>query len=164
MLPLIGLNQWSFGSTTDNFVNSYISEDNQHIIVEMRGNITTIISNHTNYRFGFNKEGHNFVVFEIPEFYRKDVAKFREGKYSEISEQGKNLIRKKAGLKYKIPKMGGGVETAVELLALDKDPDLRKHLEEKLSNQGSYVKIDPDAELASIPGEDNFYQLELTHA
>lgn len=154
MLPLIGLNPTSFG--TDKFVNSFIDETNKYIVVQLNGHISTLVSNHANYRFGYTKDEFNYAVFEVPEFYKPDVEKFRQGKYSQFSEQAKALIRKKSGLKYRIPKLGGYVETDKKLMALDKDPLLRSDLEERLG-----VKIDEEAELASIPGEDNFLQLEL---
>lgn len=156
VLPLLGLNQWSFGST-DKFVNSYISEDDEHIVVECTHPYTIIITNHANYKFNFTKDGSYFAVFEVPVFYKTDVKRFREGKYSQFTDSAKNLIRKKSGLTYKSPVLGGGFKTALELLALDKAEELRDHWEQVLK-----VRIDKDAELMSIPGNDNFYDLKLS--
>jgi len=157
VLPLVGLNKYSFGTTTDNYVNSYLSEDNSHVIVELKGYVGNVITNKTSYRFAYPKDGHNFVVFELPANYRNDAEKFRQGKYSEFSEDAKKIIKKGSGLKHKVPVVGGKVETDIALLALDKDEELKQYLEKKLG-----VKLSANAELASIPGEDNFIELGLT--
>jgi hypothetical protein len=102
-------------------------------------------------------EGAFLAVFEIPVYYREDVEKFRQGKYSQFTDSAKNLIRKKSGLTYKVPVPGGGYRSALELLALDKDKQLKKYWEDTL-----VVKLSDDAELASIPGDDNFYELNLS--
>lgn len=157
ILPLLGLNKWSFGSP-DRFVSSYISEDDTYIVVECTRPYSTIITNHANHKLNFEKDGSYFAVFDVPQYYRDDIKRFREGKYSKFSESAKNLIRKKSGLSYKVPAINGGFKTALELLALDKHEELRKHWEQELQ-----VKIDKDAELMSIPGEDNFYNLKLSN-
>lgn len=158
MLPLLGLNRFSFSNVESNFINSYIAEDDIHLVVEMKCQVTTIISNQPTYKLKFEKNGVHYAVFEIPVFYRPDVKKFREGKYSQFSESAKATIRKKSGLRYRVPLKGGGWTSARELLALDKDKDLRKTLEKEL-----VVQIDDDAELASIPGPENFYALNLSN-
>lgn len=157
MLPLLGLNRFSFGSP-DKFVNSYVTEDDEHIVVECTHPYSAIITNHANYKLGFNKGNCYFAVFEVPRFYREDVKKFREGKYSRFSKQAKDLICKKSGLTYRVPVAGGGYNSALELLALEKDKELRKYWEDKLA-----VRISEEAELMSIPDESNFYNLQLSN-
>jgi len=157
VLPLLGLNRYSFGSP-EKFINSYVSEDDLHIVVECTHQYSTVIVNHPNFKLGMEKGDVYIAVFDVPVYYREDVKKFREGKYSQLTESAKNMIRKKSGLPYKVPIPGGGYRSAPELLALDKDKVLKKHLEESLG-----TKIDNDAELASIPGEDNFYNLNLSN-
>lgn len=157
VLPLLRLNQFSFGSS-DKFVSSYISEDDEHIVVECLHPFSAIITNHANYKLNFEKYGHYFAVFEVPIFYKDDIKKFRQGKYSKFTEAAKNAIRKHSGLTYKVPVMGGGFNSALELLALDRDKSLKKYWEDKIG-----VKIDNEAELMSIPGEDNFYDLRLSN-
>lgn len=156
MLPLLGLNKWSFGSP-EKFVNSYINEDNKYIVVECTHPFSAIITNHANFKFSMETANSYLAVFEIPVYYREDVEKFRQGKYSQFTDSAKNLIRKKSGLTYKVPVPGGGYRSALELLALDKDKQLKKYWEDTLS-----VKLSDDAELASIPGDDNFYELNLS--
>jgi len=156
ILPLLGLNKLSFG-TSERFITSYVSEDDLHVVVECTHPYTAVITNHPNFKFSMEKDGKYFAVFNVPEFYLSDVKKFRKGKYSQFSESAKQLIIKKSGLAYRRPTADGKFSTDLKLLALTKDKELKKHWETLLQ-----VKIDDDAELASIPGEDNFYRLELS--
>lgn len=158
MLPLVGLNRMSFGGT--NFITSYVDEDNVHIVAEVRI-VTSVIQQMHCFRFEFTRDGCTYAVFEIPSILRDTVKLFREGKYSQFSEESKSVIRKKSGLPYKVPK-GTKYESARELLALDKDQKLREALEQELSNIGSPVRINSSAELASIPGEDNFFTMNMS--
>ena len=157
VLPLLGLNRFSFGSP-EKFINSYVNEDDSHIVVECTHPYSTIIVNHANFKFSMESDGKYVAVFEVPVYYKDDVRLFREGKYSQFSDSAKMLIRKKSGLTYKVPIPGGGYRSALELLALDKDKGLKKYWEDTL-----VVKLDDNAELASIPGEDNFYNLNLSN-
>lgn len=157
VLPLLGLNKFSFGSTTDSFVNSYITEDQVYTVVQLKKPVSTVIQNHSNFRFKFEREGYFYAVFEIPQFYKEDIKRFVEGRYSEFSNPAKEQIRKRSGLNYRVPIPGGGMRSARELLALDRDEALRRELEKELA-----VRIDPKAELASIPGPENFLDLKLS--
>lgn len=158
VLPMLGLNKFSFGTTTDAFINSYLSDDDRHVVVHTIRPVSSLVANNPAFRFKFDNEGKNYSVFEIPSFYLGDVLKFKEGKYSQFSNPTKEQIRKKSGLNYKVPLAGGGMRSARELLALDKDPELRKAMESELA-----VKIHVDAELASIPGDDNYFDLKLSN-
>lgn len=154
ILPLLGLSKSSFGRAS-NFINSYISTDNKHIIVEVK-ELQGSFEQHPNYVLDLFS-GTTLIVFSIPAEHMPTIIKFREGKYSQFSLQAKELIKKKSGLNYKVPTGGGKVRSARELLALDKDKDLKKLIEEEL-----VVKLSNDAELVSIPDENNFYELNLT--
>lgn len=163
VLPLLGLNKHKdFGYPTK-FVNSYVSEDNEYIVVECTQPFSTVITNQHTYKLGFTRDGSYFAVFGVPTPYKEDIRRFREGKYSKFSDAAKEMIRKKSGLQYKEPVGGGKYRSAKELLVLDKDKAVKEYLEEILSNKGSKVKLDDDAELASIPGEDNFFNLRLSN-
>jgi hypothetical protein len=154
ILPLVRLNSASFGGVL-NFVNSYLSQDNRYVIVELK-EARTDFEKHSAYVADWEEEN-LMVVFEIPEKYRRDAEKFREGKYSQFSQGAKELIRRGSGLKYREPAGKGQYRTARELLAFEKDETLRKTLESELA-----VKISKDAELMDIPHEGNFYTLDLT--
>lgn len=156
MLPLVGLNKKDFGVGA--FMNSYISEDNRYMIVEFKGRLSIVVVNQNTFRFQFTKDEKDYAVFEVPETYIADMERFRAGKYSVFSSQAKHLIRTRSGLVYRLPLPGqAGLRTAVELMVLDKDNSLRENMERKLD-----VKIDKDAELGSIPGPDNFFNLQLS--
>lgn len=155
ILPLLGLNKTSFGGSM-NFVNSYLSTDSLYVVVELLQPTKETFESHTNYVLDFEDKGRHLLVFGIPEEYLPSVEMFKAGKYSQFQTQAKELIKKKSGLNYKVPIGGGKVRSARELLALDKDQDLRRLLEEELK-----VKIDAEAELMDIPNDNNFYNLRL---
>ena len=145
MLPLTGLNKNSFGDL--NFVNSYLAEDNVHLVVELK-QVTTVIQHHSFFRFSFMRDGRNYAAFEIPTQLRDTVSKFREGRYSEFSQEAKTVIIRKSGIvPYKKVLSNGKFSTARELLVLDKAEEERLEMERELG-----VKIEKNAELASIPG------------
>lgn len=154
VLPLVGLNRTSFGSNV-NFINSYVSHDNKHLVVELK-EAKGDFEHHPQYVLDAVVNGIITVVFVLPQEFLPTVIKFREGKYSQFSDKAKELIKKKSGLNYKVPVGGGRVRSARELLALDKDKDLKRLLEEELA-----VKLSTDAELQDIPGPEEFYQLDL---
>lgn len=154
ILPLIDLNKYSFGDVT-NFVNSYLNEDDLLVVVKVQKPVKNMLT-HGLFRFSYDQDGHVYYVFELPTKYSEIAKKFREGKYSLFSEEAKNQIKKRSGLSYRVPTSAGGVKSAKELLALDKDKKLREKWEAELD-----VKLSQDAELMDIPGEDNFIQLSM---
>lgn len=154
VLPLLGLNKTSFGGGS-NFINSYVSEDSKYVVVELK-EPKGAFESHYCYQFDFQTNQATMIVFSIPSDFLPTVQQFREGKYSQFSVEAKELIKKKSGLNYKLSIGGGKVRSARELLALDKDKDLKRLLEEELA-----VKLHTDAELMDIPNEGNFYDLGL---
>lgn len=160
ILPLIGLNSTSFG--VGNFITSRVSEDDSYLVVELK-QLNTVVTQNPFYKFNFMKDGSVQAVFQLPPEFKKTLELFREGKYSQFSEAVKNQIRKRSGLRYKVAQPDGSFRSARELLALDKDKELKKAIERELSNPGSPVKLSDDAELTSIPDEDNFFVLNLSH-
>jgi len=156
ILPLIGLNSSNFG--IGNFVNSYVNNDDKHLVVELNQSASSVVKALPTFRFNFEKDNHHFLVFEIPNLFKPVLRLFREGKYSKFPEDAKEVIRKKSGLRYKHPTGDGkSVTSARELMALNKDIGLRKKLEAELD-----TRLPADAELASIPGPENFYELILS--
>lgn len=157
ILPLVGLNKWCFGSTTDKFINAYISEDNNYVVVELTDKVAVPIKA-VGHEFTFTENDKYYMVFKLQSRFVRDIELFREGKYSEFSSDCKEVIRRKSGLKWGAIHSSGRPEWAIELLKLDKDKDAREAMEAELD-----VKIDPKAELISIPGEDNFFNLNLNN-
>jgi hypothetical protein len=154
LLPLISLNKLMFGKP-DNFINCYLSEEGKHLVVEVK-EFPVQLEQHTCYKFDLVNEFGTMIVFEIPSDYNTTVKQFIDGKFSHFSPEVKDIIRKKSGLRWRIPIAGGGVISAKELLALDRDDALRRSMEEQLA-----VKLSPEAELMSIPDETNYYNLGL---
>lgn len=160
ILPLVGCNKQSFG--LNNLVNSFVADNNVNVVVHLR-QISPAIMSLKCYRFHFERGGEVFTVFEVPHQLRDTIILFREGKYSQFSTLAKEAIRtanKRAGMNYRTPAPTptdkDRVVTSRELTALDKGENLRKLLESELQ-----VKIDRDAELASIPGEECFFALNI---
>jgi hypothetical protein len=155
ILPLLGVNKSSFGGS-GNFINSYLTTELTHVIVELR-NPYGAYNTHKEYVTDYySDQGILTVVFNLPVQFRATAAKFKEGRYSQFSSEAKQLIKSKSGLNYKIPDGYGKLRSAKKLLALDKDKDLRKAMEEELA-----VKISPTAELMDIPDDTEFKELEL---
>lgn len=154
ILPLVNLNATNFG--VGNFINSYVDTSDQYVVAKIR-QINSVIKANPSYRFEFVRDEFVHAAFEIPISFKSVVKLFREGRYSQFSDEVKNIIRKRSGLMYKVPSANGKSITARELLVLDKDKALKKVMESEL-----LVKIDEDAELGSIPGDDNFLELKLS--
>ena len=157
MLPLTGLNKSSFGES--NFINSYLAEDNVHLVVELK-QVTTVILHHSFFRFSFMRDGRNYAAFEIPTQLRDTLPKFREGRYSEFSQEAKTVIIRKLKsdtMPYKKVLANGQFSTAREFLVLEKKEEERLMMEKELA-----VKIEKNAELASIPGSENFIELHVS--
>lgn len=154
ILPLLGLNKLSFGGGS-NFINSYISQDNKYMVVEIK-DAKTPFDEHQNYVTDYSAGDKTTIVFTIPPEFEETILRFRAGKYSQFSSQVKTIIKQKSGLKYKVPTINGKVTSARELLALDKDKDLKEIWEREIG-----CKLSDDAELVSIPTDNNYYELNL---
>lgn len=164
ILPLIGLNKLSFGGV-NNFINSYVSNDDKHIVVEMK-EAKTNFQTHKNYVTDFVTDK-VAVVFNIPQEFADTISKFRQGKYSHFTAQVKKIIKDRSGLKWKVVVAGPSREdgkkntlTARELLIFGDEEDhqaLRETLEDELG-----VRLPKDAELISVPDDNNFYNLAIS--
>lgn len=154
MLPLVGLKRSDLGET--NFINSYVDETNTYVVIELKHQ-TSLSQSSSLFKFGFHKDNRFYAAFEVPTQLRDTLTKFREGKYSEFSDEAKTVIRKKSGLQYKVQKPNGKFSSARELLALDKDRELKKVMEMELG-----TRIHDEAELASLPGDENFLRLNIS--
>lgn len=137
-------------------MNSFLCEDMTHVIVQLKQPFGAYAT-HAQYRTDYyTEDGRLLVVFCLPQEFRATAVKFKEGKYSQFSNEAKDLIKKKSGLNYKVPNSAGKVSSSRILLALDKDKDLKAQWERDLA-----VKLSADAELMDIPGDNEFVSLEL---
>lgn len=159
VLPLLKLNKSSLGGK-DNFVNTYISQGTE-IIVEVKDK--KLVPEHIYDHVHYVGDKGNLIIFKQPAEYEKDVLKFAEGRFSEMSIRAKEAIINFSGLPYNLerkdlPKLPNGSyprENSRMILALSKDSALRRQIENDLG-----VKLPLSAELVDKPNMNNFYPLE----
>ena len=109
-----------------------------------------------------DENGKDYLEFKIPEKFRRDVALFMEGKYSEMSETVKRIIRENSTLQYKSLKETT-YRTDVRLLALEKSQVLRDYWNSQLWDWPAQSHIDDDLELLSKPDEFSYLTHDLTY-
>lgn len=152
ILPLIGLNKFSFHS---NFVNCYLTTTREIAVqVIEKKDVRSKCMINKDFK-GIRTDGtYYYLIYSIPSIWLPDLRLFKVGKYSEMSELAKDTIRVQSGLIHNALTQTGNVETDVRLLALDKHPVLR--------NMWEHV-IDPaepiQGELLSIPSEKSYIEL-----
>ena len=160
VLPLLTLNKFSF--INPNFVNSYLTEDRKHIVVEVVLKVLlsrTVYDSHPCFR-GFHHSldtDHLYLVYEIPERCSADVLLYSLGKFSEFSSNAKEKIIRFSGLLHQ-QKENGIIVTDGRLLALEKHNLMKEMWEERLSNEKSRVEL--DGELLSVPGKESYINLD----
>lgn len=129
ILPILGFNKSSF----NNFVGSYVSRDATFVRVDW--GIET------------GRPHRHFIA--IPDLWQPDVKLIIAGKYSEISESAKSMIRTYSGMAYRRQDHDGyELFTDYRLMVLDKEPALRQKWEEVTGET-----IAEGAELMSPPEE-----------
>lgn len=154
LLPLIGLNKFSFGSS--NFINSYVVRGGEFVVVRVCDvNLCPTMLNHPRLAKHVHLREHDDLLFWIPGWY-EDFQKFEQGKYSEFSEAAKELIILNSGLMYKYPLENGGTRTDARLMALTRNPALLDYWSRELDIH-SLSSMD---ELMIKPGEDCFIEWE----
>ncbi|MBK9299080.1 MAG: hypothetical protein IPN14_00190 [Bacteroidetes bacterium] len=158
VLPLVGVNKNGFGAEV-NFLNSFLSRDGSLIYVEvyMREFLGMGLPEH---RVCKDDNGKDYLEFKIPQKFKGDVALFMAGKYSEMSETVKRIIRENSTLQYKNLK-DTTYRTDVRLLALEKSQVLRDYWNSQLWDLPSQSHIDEDMELLSKPNDSIFLDKEL---
>jgi hypothetical protein len=163
VLPLLKLNKTSFGGD-DNFVNSYITQDNE-IVVVVKDRTLVPEENfmyNSEYLGDFDTNSTTVIVYNQPPEFRADILKFAQGKYSEMSNRAKESIIMFSGLPYNLvrkdlPKKPNGtypVDTSRYILALSKSPALKKKVEDEIGQE-----LPSSAELIDKPDMNNFYPL-----
>jgi hypothetical protein len=158
ILPLLKLNKESFASES-NFIDSYLSKDLRSILVKVFDVqfFKHRMDEHPDFKSILkSKSGTLYVHYYIPLVWRRDVLAFSEGRYSELSQEAKDLIRSTSGLTYRVVPEGYSIPvTDVRLLALDKDEAV-KDMWEAITD----VQISPDQELLSKPDENSFIDID----
>lgn len=150
ILPILRLNKFSFGGS--NFIDSYLTKDCKHIAAKVYD--SEIISRTVKVHAGFVKEeirdGYSVLFFKIPPRHIKDVITFKNGQYSKLPEEVKNMIYGGSGLDYKVSK-GSKINTDLRLLALVRHQSLFDMWEKELD-----TILGPDDELLEPPGSRSF--------
>jgi hypothetical protein len=100
----------------------------------------------------FSADERDFLLFEIPRWWRDDYDLFIQGAYSKMSDEAKQKIREASGLKYEVLDDYGNKITDAILMALDNHPVLRKKWMEVIGTSDYWI---PD-ELLSLPAESSF--------
>jgi len=156
VLPLLGFNKYTFGDK--NFYGAKISRDLRQLQVTVysdrfchqlaftNGYLTTILSENT-----------EILVYNIPTEYDEDLKLWSEGRYSEISDYGKERIRLWSNRPYKKPKYDNhgfavGSYSDIVLLVLDRSPILRSMIEDELD-----MVLTSEQELMEAPDNEDFY-------
>lgn len=152
VLPLLKLSKVSF--VKSNFIDCYITRNGRIIAVGVY--MLSLLSRKVytdEYAVTVTDEttGINYILYETPSEWRRDIALFMKGKFSGMSNRAKDRIRTYSGLEYETPQGRKKKVTDGRLLALNRDPMLREMWENKYD-----VRLGEDDELLSIPGDKSY--------
>jgi len=143
LLPLAGVNFCSFGSYQRKSNLKSVKLDIKNLkLICFTYNIANV--HYTAFNVAaFDKkiENDNIIIYNFPARLTKTIKAFVTGKYSTIPGSIKQHIKKNSGLP----------ATHDIILGLDKDPRLKKYLEEKLN-----IIIEDHAELLEAPKKEWF--------
>lgn len=159
LLPLLDMNIDTFGA--NNFLDCQVSRDGRFLAVKVKDLLEVEDPYHCPHYATdtTTSSGEHFIVFHIPERWRHTFEKFCEGKYSQFTERAKTTIIKNCGLSWKDTTTQGKVTTDARLMALYRNPELRKLIEYQID-----TAIDEDSELVSPPKPTVFFGPELVTA
>lgn len=156
---MIGLNIDTFGRS--NFVDSYIVKGMPygHPLLAVEVVDAQLCSEliYSECYWLIRENSKDYFIYFIPDEYLEDYELFVQGKYTQMSDEVKDLIRMITKLRYKEQHGNGMESTDVILRALDRG-------DEPLANKwrelyGEDVTL-PD-ELLSIPAERSFITLNI---
>lgn len=159
LLPLIGLSEHSFGES--NFCDSFLDKEKDCIYVKIYSSVPLP----EEVRFGellTTKSGNLYLRYEFPELWKEDVAKFRRGMYSRMSNGAKECIVLNSGLQYQ-RRHNDQIFTDFRLLALNRSEVLREEWRRNLydSNEHCLLDSDQDLELLDAPGDYMFFSEQI---
>lgn len=159
ILPLCLVNKLRFGGI-DNFLSSYLSPDGSWIYVEVVDErfVEAELPKH-----GVIKtEGRTFFQFRISVQWAYDVQLFINGKYTQLSERAKRLIREGSTLEYRNYR-GTVPFTDFRLLALENSVAVRAMWEDLIFDEIDIARrSELGDELLSIPSENSFISFPLS--
>lgn len=146
MLPLVELTKNSFGENGSNFVNAFVTTEG-YLAVEVKSweetpvSAANIIYYFTNFELD---NGNHMILYRVTGNLMKDVERFRDGAYSEFSQNAKDRIAVAYNLK----------ETDQIIRILNADIRLRQKIADDLE-----VKLELVKEAKSKPAESNFIDI-----
>lgn len=150
VLPLLKLSKVSF--VKSNFIDCYITRDGRIIVVAVY--MLSLLSRKVyaeEYALTVTDKGINYILYETPQRWKRDIGLFMKGKFSKMSMIAKEYIRTYSGLEYQKPVGRKRRLTDGRLLALERDTAL-KEMWERMYN----VELGEDDELLSIPGDKSY--------
>lgn len=152
ILPMQDLNVDSFGSAA--FMNSYLVKKRMQIVVQVVDqNLCRGGREHSCYRGSYERDGSDFMVFDIPEGWKTDIQNYLQGSYSKFTYFTKCKIQEKSGLNYQARDENGQKYTDAILLALDQHQALRSKWIEILGDD-----VELPEELLSKPRPEAFIE------
>lgn len=166
ILPLLKLNKFSFASFIDSYIATSTHEKDCLFItckyIAVRIVQTTLLSRRVFMKAEYHglyrddAKDNLYVVYKVPARWIADLDLFISGKYSEMSDNAKNMIIRWSRLPYRIRNPNDGhILTDGRLCALYKDSQLRDMWERRIE---PWEHI--HGELLSIPDERSFIELD----
>lgn len=153
LLPLIGLNRFSFG-VDSNFKNCYVNREGTELHVEVEFLLQRLENIPQLLRIEINGTNIKYVL-ELPSCWNYDFTQYSLGRYTMFSQTAKEFIYHRSGLCYKSLNADNRMTTDIRLLAIDSDFSRRNILRQKLIEYYG-VYIDEDAELLSPPTDSSY--------
>lgn len=153
VLPLLCLNKFSFD---DKFIDAYINREGTHLCVALCQGADLHIEVTSNpYLISISCTSNVWQLwFRLPGEYLDDVQLFILGRYGDLSDEAKSMIRAYSGLPYRMTTEDDLMVTDYRLLALDRSHWLKQkwdslyELEEGVITEGM--------DLINPPGERDF--------
>lgn len=158
VLPLLKLNKTNFVAE-NNFVETYLTRDMQYVVVNVIefAFIKHRMLMHPNFTCVWKKENRYYIQYKIPEKWQPDVKLFLAGRFSEMSDGAKELIRLNSGLQWRVPEPPSMVPmTDIRILALERSKAVRDLMEDYYN-----ITLDEKDELLSKPKPERIF-IDLT--
>lgn len=153
LLPLTGLTRLSFGEGL--FLNSYLEPDRNWIVVHVPDLFLVPARVKSMAAMTWENEDGGYIALAFSDSWKPDVDLFIKGRYSEFSDNLKQIIFDRSGLPYKEPIRYDVFHTHILLMALQSKGAVRAYLEEELQ-----VGLEPDQEVLEPPPVTSFMKVE----
>lgn len=130
ILPLYNI---PFVLIQDDFISAYINKDAEMLYLNVENK--DVLRSLNNFHGDVFINDIHFQMFKVTK-YLKDVKLIIEGKYSKISPEAKQSIIELSGMKYQeYNPLTKKEVTSAPLLAIDKHPVYKEHVERRLGVQ-----------------------------